>query len=252
MTLSIITVVNKCEVFRKILKDSLEEQENIEFELIVKDNRNNQYTSLSEAYNEAIKEAEGEWLMFVHPDVRFLSKNELGRIISACMKLYEREQKKMGIFGVAGALYGSDSKIVSSIVNLPNKIKAGDERALNKNGYQIVQSLDACCFMLPADIVRKYGFWEGLKGIHMCVEELCFRMNENELLAVVIPANLWHMSEGKSLDKSYYREAFKVLRRHPDMEYFNTTSMQSRVDLLIKWKFRYWQIKSIIYRWLKG
>ena len=87
MTLSIITVVNKCEVFREILQSSLEEQENIEYELIVKDNRNNQYNSLSEAYNEAIKEAEGEWIMFVHPDVRFLFKGELEKMVSACIKL---------------------------------------------------------------------------------------------------------------------------------------------------------------------
>ena len=158
----------------------------------------------------------------------------------------------MGIFGVAGSLYGSESKVVSSIIHLPDGIRAGDKGVLDKKGYQIVQSLDACCFLMPADIARKYGFWEGLKGIHMCVEELCFRLKENGMSAVVIPANLWHMSEGKSLDKTFYREALKVLRRHPDMEYFNTTSMQARVDFLIKWKFRYWQIKIIVYRWLKG
>lgn len=251
MTLSIITVVNKCEVFREILKSSLEEQENIEYELIVKDNRNNQYTSLSEAYNEAIMEAEGEWLMFVHPDIRFLFKGELEKMVSACIKL-RGGQKTMGIFGAAGSLYGPESKVVSSIIHLSNGVRAGDKGVLDKKGYQVVQSLDACCFMMPADIARRYGFWEGLKGIHMCVEELCFRLKENGLSAVVIPANLWHMSEGKSLDKTYYREALKVLRRHPDMEYFNTTSMQSRVDFLIKWKFRYWQIKIIVYRWLKG
>ena len=251
MMLSIITVVNKCKVFREILYTSLKGQENIEYELIVKDNRNNQYHSLSEAYNEAVKEAKGEWLMFVHPDICFLSKNELTGMLSACIKLYEG-QKLMGIFGVAGATYGPDSKVVSCIVHSPEKIYAGDKNVSDEKGYQVVQSLDACCFMMPANVAYRYSFWEGLKGIHMCVEELCFRLNENGLSAVVIPANCWHISEGKSLDKTYYREALKVSKRHPGMDYFNTTCVHARVDFLLKWRFRYLYVRIMVSHCLRN
>ncbi len=67
-----------------------------------------------------------------------------------------------------------------------------------------MQTIDSCCYAIRKETIEKYGFWKKRKGFHMYIEELCLRVRETGGIAVVIPVNLWHFSEGNSLDYSYY------------------------------------------------
>ena len=75
--ISIITVVNNNNIFEQWLGSSLKMQEGIEYELITIDNTKNTYSSLEKAYMNGVMQAAGDWLMFVHPDVKFLHENTL-------------------------------------------------------------------------------------------------------------------------------------------------------------------------------
>lgn len=68
---SLITIVNKEDVYQAF-KAGLEKQTGVEYELIRINNENNEYNSARKAFNDAAKKAKGKYLVFLHPDIRFL------------------------------------------------------------------------------------------------------------------------------------------------------------------------------------
>lgn len=245
MILSIVTVINHKEVFIKRLYKSLSDQKFEDYELKVIDNRSGRYSSLARAYNSVIGNLHGELIMFVHPDIVFLHPDALGNMIESVRMCAEKE-KKAAVFGVAGACFGKDHCGVSAIRHGADKRKGGIG-SFSKHCCRNVQTVDACCFFVKKQLIRKFRFWDKLNGFHLCVEELCLRVQEYGFQSVVIPADLWHVSDGRSLDSTYYREAVKVVKRHKSAEYLNTTSFHWKINWFLPVKLRFYQIRNIMH-----
>ena len=72
--ISIVCVFNDKKVLNEYLLESLKNQ-TAHYELILIDNTKNKFKSASEALNYGAKNANGNYLMFVHQDVYLCSKH---------------------------------------------------------------------------------------------------------------------------------------------------------------------------------
>lgn len=243
--ISIISVVNKEEVLKRGLEKSLKEQSNSDYEFIKVNNTKGQYAKMKDALDYGISQARGEWIYIIHPDVYFLDKNELQRIIHQIEEI-SLIDPDIEIFGVAGAIPGEQRGIVSTIVHGEEKT-GGRKESFEGKRYQYVQTVDACCFMIRKRTIEKYGFWDRLNGYHMYIEELCLRLRENGKRIAVIPANIWHFSAGASLDYTYYRETKKVVRRYSFLKYINTTSFQWKITKGLSIRLNYYMIRNYVH-----
>lgn len=244
---SIITVVNNKKIFEGWLKSSLEMQVDFDYELIIVDNTDNKFLTLEQAYSDGLKRANGEWLMFVHPDVRFLHNKTLKKFYKD-IKNGEKDNKNIALWGVAGVepgRYRFRKSSVSSIVHGINPRRVVRNHFYGRK-YVVVQTVDACCFTIRKAIFDKFGFSNQLLGFHMLVEELCIRLKENGLESSVLPIALWHRSKGDSMDYTYFLAVMKVLKMHPDLKYLNTTSVHLKVDVFHKIKLVYQELKLLL------
>lgn len=245
---SLICLVHDEKVFENGLKKSLGEQKNVDYELIVIDNKDNQYKSISEAYQESIHKSKGNLILFVHPDIYLLNENELSNMVTRIEKIKVNDDRKV-IFGVAGPVKcGNTIKIISSIVHGSDKKHLEDSFFSNEHKEYIdVQTVDACCFAVYRKDLIQYGFSDKLNGYHLCVEELCLRIHSNQKDVVVIPADLWHFSSGGSLDYTYYRETIKLIKMYPNIKSLYTTSFQWEITKLLLIKLKYYEFRSFFH-----
>ena len=115
--ISVICVSNNLEVLNKMLKPSLEKQSET-YELIVLDNRQNEYSSAAKALNAGAIKAIGEMLVFAHQDISFDStlltniKNDLAHL------------PLNSIVGLAGVK--DKSGVITNLKQGPEKKNGGD------------------------------------------------------------------------------------------------------------------------------
>lgn len=248
--ISIISVVNKEEVLKKGLQKSLDEQNSSDYEFIKIDNTKGQYSKMKDALDYGISQATGDWIYIIHPDIYFLNKNELQRIIHQIEEI-SLIDSDIEIFGVAGVIPGEQWKGISTIVHGEGK-KGGNKESFEEKKYQYVQTVDACCFMIRKKTIEEYGFWDELNGYHLYVEELCLRLREKGKKIAVIPTNIWHFSAGASLDYTYYRETKKVVKRYDHLDYINTTSFQWKITRGLCVRLDYYMIRNYIHHKIIG
>lgn len=239
---SIITVVNNKEIYDEWLGPSVAAQEGIDFETVCIDNTGSEFDSLQKAYNKGLERAKGDWLMFVHPDVRFMQSDFLRGFIGLAEKK-QAEDPSIQLFGVAGV-----EEKEFRIENYISRIEHGVPPIMipdhfNGRDCVTVQTVDACCFIIRKETLEKYGFTDKLEGFHLIVEELCVRMKESGSFCAVLPVKLWHRSSGASLDRRYFLNAIKLIKMHPGMKYFNTTTMHGNIGLYYKLKLRYYIVR---------
>lgn len=79
-TISIIMIINNESIYKGFL-DSLNNQDFKKIELIPIYNYDQEFNSASYAYNKYAKNAKGDLLIFMHPDIRFQDKHSLSNII---------------------------------------------------------------------------------------------------------------------------------------------------------------------------
>ena len=148
---SIITIVNKEDVYQKF-KDNIAEQKKVNYELIKINNGNNQFSSAREAYNGAIKRAHGNYLVFLHPDMRFLDEYALHDIFDQIIIIND-----FGVVGVAGCpfeLYHHKSVILTTMVQGIPSYHFG--KPITKATK--IQTLDECFFVMKKAICEAHPF----------------------------------------------------------------------------------------------
>lgn len=213
---SIITIVNKRKVFAQF-KESLKIQEDVSYELIRINNDNQQYSSAREAYNKAAVEASGNYLIFLHPDIRFLDKFALRDILNNVKKL-----KNLGVAGVAGTPERLKNGYFILITNIKQGLDAHHTGELIEEPVQ-VQTVDECFFIMKREDFEKNHF-SNIEGWHLYAVEQCLKALINGKRNYVVPARLWHESDGVSEDINYVKIGNEIVRRYGD--YFpiiNTT-----------------------------
>lgn len=216
-TFSLITIVNKEEVYQEF-KANLAEQKQVNYELIKIDNRENQYDSARAAFNLAAKKASGEYLVFLHPDIRFLDELALRDILFQIVNLGD-----FGVAGIAGSPYQLNEQgrnyIVTTLIQDKKREKVGEpiKRAT------AVQTVDECFFVMSKAFFEKHPFSD-IKGWHFYSVEQCLVALINDRQNYVVPARIWHLSPGSSENTQYIKTGREIIKRYGD--YFpriNTT-----------------------------
>ena len=239
---TLIVIMNKKDVYKEFI-DSLKTQEGVSYEVICIDNCSNQYESARRAYNEAAIKANGKFLIFLHPDIRFTTKRDLFDIAK-----YIDNIETFGVIGVAGCPYelvNGRRIILSNIYHGNGRYKAGK----NIDKPEIVQTVDECFFVVEKDEFRKIHFSDK-EGWHLYSVELCLQFRNLGKQIYVIPSNLWHLSDGKSLDYKYMLQLRELIKEYRNsMDYINTT--------VKKWGMKHWwndcyNLYYLCKQWLKG
>lgn len=231
---SLITIVNKEPIYNSF-KKNLATQTGVNYELIKVNNSDNQYDSARKAFNSAAKKARGKYLVFLHPDIRFLDSQALHDVLQKIIHL-----QNWGIAGIAGSPYELNSKgrnyIVTTLIQDKNKESVGE-----KIGSPVkVQTVDECFFVMKHSSWDKHPFSD-IKGWHFYSVEQCLISLIAGNSNYVVPSRIWHLSPGSSENVQYIKTGKEIIRRYgQEFDRINTT--------VEKWDTR--GIKSEIMPWI--
>lgn len=202
--IAIFTIVNNMEMFNGF-KKNLDSQTDVRFELFPIMNCKGEYNSARRAFNESAKGRDFEYYFFSHPDIRFLDSLALAEIVK-CLDVID----KFGVAGIAGAVRTSGGrKILTTIVQGKNKESVGEKIEKPEK----VQTLDECLFIVKREYFEEHPF-SALIGWHLYSVEYCLEAISNGFSNYVIPARVWHLSSGQSLDERYMSQLEGLIQKY--------------------------------------
>lgn len=213
---TIMTVWNDENMFRQ-LQENLAGQTGVEYTLLGVDNRGNPYPGIRQALLDHLDQVDTPLVLFAHQDIRFLEADALSQFVAQVEKL-----ENLGVAGVAGCPAGSQWQLLSNIVHGKNMTPAGK----TVSAPQAVQSVDECLFAMEFSTLKKLPF-TATPGWHLYAVEQCIQAQQAGLTNYVVPASLYHLSDGKSLDPSYLT-MLKAMCKTYDISHLNTTVKQWR------------------------
>lgn len=202
--MSIICVYNNRDILEKYLLESLTGQTE-EYELILVDNRNNEFSSAASALNYGAKKASGDYFVFAHQDIYFSEENWMEDTENKVRKL-----ENTGIVGVAG-------KTVDSIVrsNIKQGIPAVDVSPFKIEYAQKASTVDECLFIIPREIFLKYPFDEKTcDDWHLYAVDYVYNIKDKGYAAYIIPTVIEHRSKGASMSETYYTTLPKLQKKY--------------------------------------
>lgn len=221
---------NNEEILENCLLNSLEHQ-NIEYELILIDNRQGKFKSAADALNFGGNQSNGDLLLFVHQDVKFFEKN-LEEIIN-----YYKKSENLGVAGVAGTELDSPRIRSNGIHHIPPESMA----SIQIEDIELAQTVDELLLIIPKKVFNEIQFdgktcdqWH-LYGADYCLQSLKHGYN-----VYIFPIKLYHVSNASSMSLDYYKTLRKILNKYKnDFEQVHTvclgthnTNKTLKVDLL--------------------
>ncbi|MFX1392111.1 MAG: glycosyltransferase family 2 protein [Promethearchaeota archaeon] len=177
--ISVICVYNNDILLEINLLNSLKRQD-VNYQLILVDNRRNKFKTLTQALNYGGKQANGDYLLFIHQDVKLHGKSWLRKAENILKSL-----KNIGIAGVAGI--DKDNNPVGFIIDRGRYWGSKIKKSIP------IFVLDEVLFIIPKKIFELFNFDEDLKW-HSYSAEYCLRVQSNNLKAYVIPLSISHNS----------------------------------------------------------
>jgi len=178
-------VSNDHDKLNTILKASLSRQKNVEYELIIVDSKKHKFNSAAEALNYGGKQAKGDYLFFIHHDISFQDDFELAELESYCKKF------SFGVAGVAGV------KNIEGKVATFSNIFHGEQKTKAAN-----KSISTPKFSVIGPTWHLYG------------TDFALQMKLLDLPVLVFPSELWHVSDGKSLNLNYFDAIQWLVQRY--------------------------------------
>ena len=222
MKISVICVFNNIDSYNTQLLASLKKQ-NIEYELIAVDNRQQEFSSAAKALNYAVRKAQGDVLIFVHQDIFFKTQNELKKLANAIW-----EQKIGTIIGTQGVREKS-KKYYSNLT-------AGKElqEELNyecKNKLYEVACVDEGLFGMKKQTFEQHNFDEQLcDNWHLYCVEQCLYARANGNKVYVYPSQIHHFSYG-NITYSYMDNLRRICRKYrKEFKYIWTTCYKVKTN----------------------
>lgn len=203
--ISIVCVYNNTDTLNRWLKHSILRQ-TIEIEQIFIDNSSSTFFSAAKALNFGAQRARGNFLMFVHQDIRFCTDSFLEDCLSSINKL-----NKPGCIGVAGRS-GKFRWVVSNLVHGDPPFTIG-EFVMEKP--EKVQTVDECLIVVPRNVFNSVKFDEvTCDGWHLYGVDLCLSLESKGYVNYVIPWRIHHISAGSSMSYDYFKTLKKVMAKH--------------------------------------
>lgn len=239
--ISIICCYNNKQQFEELLLPSIEEQ-TVEPELILIDNTTKKFSSAAAALNYGANQATGEFLMFLHQDIKFTKKDALEKIYQ---KLVENNSTDT-IWGAAGVADRFGRKVISWMES------PGVKRNPNMDCDIIpVDCLDECLIIVSRDLFSKYKFNEVVcDNWHFYVVELCIRSKFDGIRIAVFDMFCFHLSGG-TRNHLFYKTLKKIKKvyRHK-IDHINTCCIEYSNFRIPVWKlelgekYHYWRTKK--------
>lgn len=201
--MSIICVYNNQEILEEYLIKSLDSQTD-NYELILVDNRENQFSSASSALNYGAGQAHGEYLVFAHQDINFSDKNWIKNTSKQLDEL-----SNIGIVGVAG-------KTVDSIVrsNIKQGLTPVDVSPYKLDVAEKASTIDECLFIIPKEVFDMIPLNEECDDWHLYAVDYVYNIKNKGLDAYIIPTLLEHRSKGASMSEGYYKTLPKLQKKY--------------------------------------
>ena len=243
--IAIYTIVNKQDIFDEF-KLNIYEQKGIDYQLYKISNCKGEYNSARKAYNDNATDNNVDYYVFLHPDIRFIDKNALADIMKSIDSIGD-----FGVVGIAGAReVGNTREIISTIVQGEQKRRVGTfiDRPTQ------VQTVDECLFVIKRDYFVENKFSEK-DGWHLYSVEYSLKALKDGKENFVVPARVWHMSPGSSLDEKYMSQLEIILQEYKRDYYIICTTVKAwQTKGLTAYVFRkyYWikqRIKKTIMNW---
>jgi len=234
-TITIITVWNKEAIFREFAQ-ALEQQQGVDYTLLAVDNSQNRYPSARAAFNAQLPRIQTEYVAFLHQDIRFQDDRALADILS-----WAEQLENLGVAGVAGCPAGQQWELISNIVHGAGAVAAG--RSIEKPVP--VQTVDECLFILRTDALQAHPF-SNKTGWHMYAVEQCLEMEAAGYHNYVVPARIWHLSSGDSLDHTYLYTLEEMVRQYgAETLFLNTTVKQWKTRGIKAWSYRRYYLQKM-------
>ena len=109
--IALVCCYNNTEMYSNILKKTLANQKNIDYELIGIDNSDNMFPSAASALNYGIGKSDSEYIIVVHQDFEFINEDALASFLQ-----YSKQFNDNDILGVAGAILDDSAKILKRFI----------------------------------------------------------------------------------------------------------------------------------------
>lgn len=208
--ISIVCASNNKEVLNNMLIKSLNNQTYSDYELIVVDAKVKGFKSAAETLNYGFSQAKGDIVVFIHQDVEFSTNDALEKIFR-----YSNENI-FGIAGNAGAIGDKEYLVTSSVI-------MGDDH--RQAGRKLTEVMECYAVDEVMMIVKKdnfVGFDDLGNTWHLYGPEYSARCLKRGEKVLLFPIELYHASDAKSLDKTYFDTVVRYCKKNKDIKLVRT------------------------------
>ena len=212
--ISIVCVFNNKKIMSALLLKGLVGQ-TAAHELFALDNTKGRFKSAAEALNYGGSKAKGEYIMFVHQDVRLPSKTWLEDVENALGALPD-----LGIAGVAG----NSKETLRGVTNVMHGSPPRRAGRMQLTEPTRAQTLDECLVLIPRKVFRKLKFDEQVcDDWHLYAVDYALSAAKRGVCAYILPAMVYHASAGASMSDKYYSTLRRLLEKHRGAGWICTT-----------------------------
>ena len=236
--LSFICASNNMEIYEQCIVKSLAKQKNTDFELILIDTAEKEYSSAAKALNEGANKAKGEYFVFLHHDIVIEDENFVDKL-----NLW-LNQHNFGIAGVAGTVRLPNRKkanVVSNIVHGEKKQVPG----IKTTETVSCETLDECLFVIPKKVFFEHQFVELMPTWHLYCVEYCLWAKEHNYDVLLTPMFLWHKSAGASMNANYF-DALLKLRKMYNKDICTTMGLWPQNNIIMYLKIVRYKLKKLL------
>jgi hypothetical protein len=236
--ISIISIINNDFIAKEFLLHGLSRQ-NVNYDLILINNKDFSYRSAAQAYNEGSAKAKGDYLMFVHQDILLPCRNWLKEAEESLSTV-----SNLGIAGVAGMLQPSfmnDFEVWARYYLLEklNLHKVWYYRYARGNVFHgrekkfwwgkfvseviSTRTLDELVLIIPTKVFENSKFDEmTCDDWHLYGVDYSLSASQKCREVCVLPNSVVHFSTGK-VNKAYFKTLVKLINKHRTERIINTT-----------------------------
>tara|TARA_R110002073_G_scaffold336555_1_gene535389 strand:- start:924 stop:1775 length:852 start_codon:yes stop_codon:yes gene_type:complete len=259
-----IIICSRTQIISSDLSDNINKTIGCEYELIVIDNSQNNY-SIFQAYNQGIKQSNGNYWCFMHDDILFHTQNWGTKI-----KEIFSNDAQIGLLGVAGAKL--KTKMPSAWWDCPHKFmvtniihaSVNNKKEKQYHGFDYgdnveVATVDGVFMVIRANELIRFD--ERLMGFHNYDFNLAIQMVKQLLKVVVTNQILIEHSSIGNIDKTWITSALTFDKYHSNMLPLNPSKSLNNKEMkaiefkngmlfcekLIQYQFK----KKAIYYWLE-
>ncbi|MDL2276772.1 glycosyltransferase [Breznakia sp. OttesenSCG-928-G09] len=222
--LSIICVYNKQEQLDEYLLKSYNQQD-VECQLVLIDNRNKEFSCAVDAINYGIEQSTSDLILVSHQDIMFLKEDSLRQIYNECIGLGDV------IVGVAGVEYNAASMKQKYSSILHGMGKHTSPVAALATDIQEVFTVDECLFGFTKNVLDKINFDNQVcDSWHLYAVDLCYQAQLAKIPVYVVRANLQHVSTG-DMNHDFYVGLKKLQDKYRDkFDYISSCCINIKIE----------------------